>query len=515
MPEVFEGHLGEGQLRRRKVLPTIFYRKADGVRISVRVDDPLCTGPRQALLELFDYLGEHIKVKRMEFVEKDTIITYLGMHYRRTEAGFVEQVMPGYIKRMAIVAGVLNSKSVPTPGVKQKKHLTASDEKLLDAEQHSIFRSIVGMAQWIVRVRVDILYSVKELSRRLASPRTCDFIAAKRVVKYLLHTRESSVMLAPTGRAEAIATPYSAAPTATGPAAIVTRKSTSGCMIWLHGAIVTALCRTQTVVAMSSCEAEYYATSLAMIEARFVKALMYDWGIELVHREHGADSSSSIVHSSRLGLGGLRHMDVKFLWAQQEVTSGALKIVKIRGTEHPTDLATKFLCEEAVKMCAAKAGLFLKIAAWVAGVTHAAATSTPEDSLEASPGGSVSHDSPASTSKMFMAFATLACIGAVLLCKELMGLLVSRGLVVMRDVATQTESPAQEVGTRCPGGPVSHDSPAREQQHYEGCYRAHTVKRLREILRERGCHVSGVRFDLVQRLLRNDDHMRDSAFRAT
>ena len=116
-------------------------------------------------------------------------------------------------------------------------------------------------------------------------------------------------------------------------------------------------------------------------------------------------------------------------------------------------------------------------------------------------------ESEDSTSTMFTALVSLACIGAVLLCKEFARLLVSRCLVVMRDVATQTESPAPGAGTRCLGGALRVvDAQEREQQHFEGRYRAYNVNKLRELLRERGCHLSGGRFDLVQRLLRNDEN---------
>ena len=62
---------------------------------------------------------------------------------------------------------------------------------------------------------------------------------------------------------------------------------------------------------------------------------------------------------------------------QQEATSGDVRIVKIKGTENPTDLATKFVTEDTLKKCVAKAGMVLRIAAWTAGVTFAAAAESP------------------------------------------------------------------------------------------------------------------------------------------
>ena len=120
-----------------------------------------------------------------------------SMLYRRVQGGFIERVPDGYIDGMAEMLGIKHCKAPVTPGVKIKK-LLDGDEKLLDATRHSTYRSIVGKAQWILRVRVDLLYAVKELSRRLSAPREVDLIAAKRLVKYLWHTRGLCMTIVPT-----------------------------------------------------------------------------------------------------------------------------------------------------------------------------------------------------------------------------------------------------------------------------------------------------------------------------
>ena len=46
--------------------------------------------------------------------------------------------------------------------------------------------AIVGKVLSILRARPDVLYAIKELSKRLQGPREVDYVAAKRMVKYLL-----------------------------------------------------------------------------------------------------------------------------------------------------------------------------------------------------------------------------------------------------------------------------------------------------------------------------------------
>jgi len=73
-------------------------------------------------------------------------------------------------------------------------------------------------------------------------------------------------------------------------------------------------------------------------EVLYISALMEEWGL-VTQRVHMTDSSSAIVHASRLGLGGLRHMEVRYLWVQNEVRNGRVTIKKIPGSTNATDLA--------------------------------------------------------------------------------------------------------------------------------------------------------------------------------
>ena len=338
--------------RRGRAAQSIYYREADGVRMSVHVDDPLAVGPHAAVLALFEYLRSHIAVKVVEELTDKAGVTYLGMLYRRIPGGFVERIPPGYISSMAEALGVVRSKPPVTPGVKVR-HLKPADEAPLDPARHRLYRGIVGRLQWILRVRVDLLYAVKELSRWLQAPREVDSIAAKRVVKYALSTSDYALTLVPTPGQTLVIRGGSDSDWAGCP---YTRNSSSGAMVFLNGALVSALCRTQTVRALSSPEAEYYACCVGIAEAKYVRSLLADWGFQ-ARMYHEVDASSAIVHASRIGLGGIRHMDVRFLWVQDEVAEKRVEVRKIRGDENPTDLATKHVDAATLQYCQDAVGL--------------------------------------------------------------------------------------------------------------------------------------------------------------
>ncbi len=52
------------------------------------------------------------------------------------------------------------------------------------------------------------------------------------------------------------------------------------------------------------------------------------------------DSSVAKAIVSRLGLGKVRHLDVRFLWMQGMVSRGRISLHKVAGEENPADLLT-------------------------------------------------------------------------------------------------------------------------------------------------------------------------------
>ena len=97
---------------------------------------------------------------------------------------------------------------------------------------------------------------------------------------------------------------------------------------------------TQAVVALSSGEAELYALVKASSEGLGFQSIARDLGWSMPIRVH-IDSSAAKSASSRLGLGKLRHVDVKHLWIQESVAAGRISLHKIRGDENPADVLTK------------------------------------------------------------------------------------------------------------------------------------------------------------------------------
>ena len=119
-----------------------------------------------------------------------------------------------------------------------------------------------------------------------------------------------------------------------------TRKSTSGGVACVGCGVVKSWSKTQGSIALSVGEAEYYALVKGAAEAIGMRSLMADLGVE-TNVEVYVDSSTAKSIASRTGIGKIRHMDVRYMWVQERVRRGDIRIRKIPGTENPADALTK------------------------------------------------------------------------------------------------------------------------------------------------------------------------------
>ena len=108
--------------------------------------------------------------------------------------------------------------------------------------------------------------------------------------------------------------------------------------------------RGQTVEALSSGEAEFYAAVMGIAEALHIQQLLA-WLGEPHRLELFSDSTAARSILSRQGVGKVRHLQVKLLWVQRLVNNGALLVSKVRGDENVADIGTKPLGPEIFEKC--------------------------------------------------------------------------------------------------------------------------------------------------------------------
>jgi hypothetical protein len=209
----------------------------------------------------------------------------------------------------------------------------------LEKAPASKFRRVAARLNYLSTDRPDIQFAVKEICRGMAIPLERHSKMLKRIARYLLDkpTLVINFNESPEEDFETIEgfcdTDWAGCKQ--------TRKSTSGGMLVIGKSIVKSWAKTQTVIATSSGEAEYYGLAKATAEALGLNSLCKDLGISVSHINMWVDSSAAKAVAGRVGAGKLRHVEVAHLWIQSQVQERKIRVKKIKGVENPADILTK------------------------------------------------------------------------------------------------------------------------------------------------------------------------------
>ena len=106
--------------------------------------------------------------------------------------------------------------------------------------------------------------------------------------------------------------------------------------------IIKAYSSTQTVVALSSGEAEFYGITKGASVALGVRGMALDMGITFGIDLY-TDASAAKGITNRIGPGKVRHLETNQLWIQSKVAEGSIAVHKVNGSENPADALTKHL----------------------------------------------------------------------------------------------------------------------------------------------------------------------------
>ena len=225
-------------------------------------------------------------------------------------------------------------KPVQSPSVAHK--VSVDDTPLLGPDLHHMYRSVVGKLAWAAGERTDLLYTTKELARKLNAPTVFDFQRLKRAVRYVSGTMHLVERVTPAEATPNFVEVHADADWATGP----DRRSTSGVLVWWRGVLLLAKSRTQTSIALSSCEAELIAMHVGAVEATFIVHLVEALGYQIRTRIY-SDSQAAIAFAFKRGVGRQKHLDIRRLWIQDEVRHGRIALHFLESRDQYADLLTK------------------------------------------------------------------------------------------------------------------------------------------------------------------------------
>ena len=260
---------------------------------------------------------------------------------------------------------------------------------MLDADQSAVFRSGLGLALYLAMDRPDIQFAVKTLASYMARPSVKALSALKHLASYLDGTADDGLFLQSTEENQCIFDGWrndevidnevnvpndqsearfnlEAFSDSSWADCKATRKSTSSGLVFLNGALVLSICRTQASVALSSCEAELYAANGLMVECMFLYRLCKflcgdssETNSSDVQQRLYIDSSSAMALMQRAGTGRLKHVQIRQFFLQSLLRAGIFTVHKISTKLNPGDFNTKRLSGERRKFLGRLIGIYM------------------------------------------------------------------------------------------------------------------------------------------------------------
>ena len=139
----------------------------------------------------------------------------------------------------------------------------------------------------------------------------------------------------------------------------MTRKSTSGFVIYVLGTPVQFGSRTQATIALSSAESELYGICTGVNEGLHLRNFLQESGVatKVQVRVH-TDSTAGKSIATRQGTSKkAKHRDIRFLYTQALVRDSCISIHKVHTLQNAADIFTKYTSRETLNRLLRAVGL--------------------------------------------------------------------------------------------------------------------------------------------------------------
>lgn len=199
------------------------------------------------------------------------------------------------------------------------------------------YRELIGSLMYLTMgTRPDLCYAVTYLSRFQQSPTEMHWNSLKRILRYVKGTVDVSLHYGP---GEDIVRGFTDSDWANDQ---IDRKSTTGYFFEVYGNVILWSSAKQSIVALSSTEAEYVAAASAAREAMWIRKMLTDMGIQLkspisLHEDNqGCMQVARNPETKRS-----KHIDVRFHYLRDCIWNESIKFIPTPTAEQVADILTK------------------------------------------------------------------------------------------------------------------------------------------------------------------------------
>jgi len=301
--------------------------------IGIYVDDLLITGIKNEIFDIINKIKNNFKVSKCN--EADYI---LGIKIEKNKIGYT-------ISQTQLINDILQKFNV-TNIRKAKTPCTGDNMKLENDENFdkTTYKSAVGSLIYLGRcTRPDISFAIGKAARHSENPKLSDWKKVINILKYLNYTKNYKINYK--GKGELVG--YTDSDFGGDPK---DRKSTSGYIILMEKDPICWQSKKQTVVATSTCEAEYIAMAECTKKALSIRNIL----IELFNYKKPFKiytdnlASKTVIENGELN-NRLKHIDIKFYFNKDNIQNNKISLEYINTEKMLADPLTKDI--NGPKMC--------------------------------------------------------------------------------------------------------------------------------------------------------------------
>ncbi|XP_039063695.1 secreted RxLR effector protein 161-like [Hibiscus syriacus] len=199
--------------------------------------------------------------------------------------------------------------------------LTKDEGKLLEDE--TLFRQLVGSLFYLTITKPDISYSVRVIYQFMEKPRESHLIAAKRILHYVKSTLNFGLLYK--HHASFSLTGFVDADWADD---VNDRHSTTGYCFNTGSTTVSWCSKNKTIVALSSCEAEYVAATMAIQECILLKRLIQEtfYVLDYPVPIHCDNESAIKLAENRVFHARTKHIETLYHFVREKVLTQDIQL---------------------------------------------------------------------------------------------------------------------------------------------------------------------------------------------
>ncbi len=336
--------------------PCIYYKtevvdgKTQIMIIAVYVDDTILLSNDSELL----LLEKKRLSERFDMDDRGEIHYVLGMEVKRDRKSKTMTIsQKAYLENVLERFDMQNSRPVSTPLETGKKFAKISeDEEPIDVKK---YQAAIGSLNYAaIATRPDLSVAVGMLSQHMRNPSAEHWIGVKRVLRYIRGTIDFGLKFtysdnfALRGFADA-----------DWAGCTDSRKSTSGEFFQIGNSAVSWRSKKQSVVALSSCEAEYVSLCSATQEVVWLRRLLKSIGFTQNQPTTICEDNQGAICLSKNSKdhGRTKHVDVKYHYTRETIDKNVIKVEYCPTGKMVADTLTKGLPKPAFEKFRSEMGV--------------------------------------------------------------------------------------------------------------------------------------------------------------